>query len=113
MAGSNFNLEDNNAILGIKSPKEHLGGPYKVVYKNIKERWAIVALKWDNEPRLGIRWFHGSGGNPFSSANPVWFIIPPTLSKNILLGLPIDHRVSSKVDEFLSGKIKGEELGEL
>ena len=67
MGGINFNLEDDNEILKINSPVTSVGGPYRVVYKNITERWAIVALNWDEKPRLGIRWFWGGGGNPFQA----------------------------------------------
>jgi len=108
--GENFNLNDNNEILQINSPRDNLSGPYAVVFKDIGERWAIVAFDWDNEPRLGIRWFWGNGGNPFSSGHGTWLVIPPSLSKNILSGLPINHTFSSKVDEFLSGKITGDKL---
>ena len=108
--GINFPIEDNKKILQIDSPRKSLSGPYTVVFKNLKERWAIVAIDWDGEPRLGIRWFWGNGGNPFSSGNGTWLVIPPSLSKNILSGLPIDHTFSGKLEEFLCGKIDGKEL---
>lgn len=110
MAGANFDLTDDKKILNINSPKNSVGGPYKVVYKDLKERWVIIAMDWDNEPRLGIRWFWGNGGNPFSSAHPIWLVVPPSLSKSMLAGLPITHKLSSKIDDFLSGKLKGRDL---
>ncbi len=97
-------------ILKIDSPKANLSGPHIVVFKNLEERWAIVALDWDGEPRLGIRSFWGNGGNPFSSGHGTWFVIPPFLSKNILCGLPIDHAFSGRLESFLCGKISGAQL---
>jgi hypothetical protein len=110
MGGETFNLEDNNRILTITSPREHVGGPYVVVYKNLQERWAIVALDWDEKPRLGIRWFWGNDGQPRAVVHPSWLIVPPSLSKNILSGLPIDHISSRKIDDFLAGIINGADL---
>jgi len=98
------------AAFKINSPKSNVGGPYVVVYESLEERWAVVALDWDNEPRLGIRWFWGNGGNPFSSSYPIWLIIPPSLSKNILSGLPLPHKFSGQLEEFLTGKISGQDL---
>ena len=113
MSGEKFNLKDNEKILEINSPKNSVGGPYVVVYKDLVERWVIVAMDWDGEPRLGIRWFWSKGGNPLSSTYPIWLVIPPSLSKSILIGLPLDHKFSGKIDEYLTGKIKGKELKEL
>lgn len=113
-AGENFPLDDDAKILQINSPRTSVSGPYAVVFKKIteEERWVIVAFDWDGEPRLGIRWFFGSGGNPISSGHATWLVIPPSLSKTILFGLPIDHKFSGQVEDFLCGKIKGEELAE-
>ncbi len=108
--GENFQLEDNDLILQINSPKESLSGPYAVVFKSLEERWAIVAFEWENKPRLGIRWFYGNGGNPFSSGHGTWLVVPPSLSKSILAGLPIDHAFVGKIDDFLCGKISGDQL---
>ena len=107
--GKNYPLDDIE-ILKINSPKDSLEGPYTVVFKNIQERWAVVALDWEGEPRLGIRWFWGNGGNPFSSGNGTWLVVPQSLSRNILSGLPIDHKFSAAIDDFLSGKIEGKML---
>ena len=83
-AGKELDLNDNAQILAIKSPRNRLGGPYVVVTKNVHDRWAIVALRWDNESNgLGIRWFHGSVGNPFSR-KPTWLIIPSNLHEGVI-----------------------------
>lgn len=112
MSGKDFPLQDDSKILAINSPRDSVGGPYAVVYKNMEERWAIVAMDWDGEPRLGMRWFWGGGGNPLSSGYPIWLVIPPSLSKNILSGLPIGHKFGARVDDFLAGKIDGATLKE-
>ena len=108
--GNDFPLEDDNSILQINSPRSSLSGPYVVVFKNVVERWAIVAFDWDENPCLGIRWFWGNGGTPFSSGHGTWFVIPAELTKSVLSGLTIDHAFSGKIDDFLCGKITGEEL---
>jgi hypothetical protein len=110
MSGENYKIEDDAEILKINSPKIFIGGPYVVVYKDINERWAIVAIDWDKEPRLGIRWFWGNGGNPFSSGNPTWLVIPSALSNSILNGLPLDFGFRKEIEKFLAGEIQGEEI---
>lgn len=110
MSGKSFDLTNDNNILSLNSPKKSVGGPYKVVFKNENERWAIVAMDWDGEPVLGMRWFWGNGGNPFSNATPIWLVIPSTLSNSILNGLPLQFKFHSKVEDFLSGKISGMQL---
>ena len=110
MSGEKSNLSDDNEILKINSPRDNVGGPYIVVYKCIKARWAIVAMEWDDDPRLGIRWFWGKQGHPVSTHHPVWFVVPPQLSKSILAGLPLKHAFGSKVDKFLAGDISGNDL---
>ena len=112
MSGEKLNLNNDSEILKICSPKASVGGPYVVVFKNITERWAIVALDWDKQPRLGIRWFWGNGGNPFSSANPTWLVIPSDLTNSILNGLPLDYEFRKKLDRFLSKEIDGEMITE-
>ena len=110
MPGESFDLTNDNNILSINSPKVSVGGPYKVVFKNEQERWVIVAMDWDGEPRLGIRWFWGNGGSPFSSANPIWLVVPSSLANSILNGLPLDFKFHSKIVDFLSGRIHGANL---
>ncbi len=125
-AGEDFTLESDEEILKINSPqkneknekKPYVEGPYVVVFKDIPNRWAIVALKWDGKPRLGIRWFWSKYGEPKSHYNEnnkdifhaTWLMIPESLTKNILSGLPIDHKFSGKLEDFLCGKIEGDEI---
>ena len=92
MGGEDLNMKDNDEeILKINSPKNCLDGPYEVIYKNIEERWAIVSLDWENEPRLGIRWFWGTSGNPISTGHPTWFILPEIFSiDNLGSFLPLE-----------------------
>jgi len=109
--GSRSDIHDDNKILAINSPKPSVGGPYIVVHKNVTDEfWAIVALDWLGEPRLGMRWFYDRIGSPVSSFHPTWFIIPPSLTKTLLAGLAMDHQRKTKIDDFLSGKIKGDKL---
>jgi hypothetical protein len=49
-------------------------------------------------------------GNPVSREYSTWFVVPTSLSRNMLFGLPLDHEFSRKIDDFLAGKIKGTEL---
>lgn len=110
MSGETFDLTDDNNILSLNSPKNAINGPYKVVYKDIDERWVIVALDWDRNPSLAIRWFWGSAGNPFSSGNPTWLIIPSPLINSILSGLPLDFKFRKLIDMFLNNEIDGNKL---
>jgi len=110
MLKENFNLENDEEILNITSPKDRLKGPYVVVYKNIQEEWAIVAFDWDSVPSLGIRWFYGEKGNPISNFQPTWFIIPLTLANAVLNGLPLDFQFRNKLNCFLANKITSEQL---
>jgi len=111
--GVNLDLSDDGEILKIDSPRANLSGPYTVVYKDVDERWAIVTLDWDEEPRLGIRWFYGNSGTPSSRGFGTWLVIPPSLSKNVLSGLPINHAFSRGVEDFLCSKLTGPQLKEL
>lgn len=84
IAGQVFPIQSNDEILKIKSPRNRLSGPYVVVTKDITNRWAIVALRWDNNRNgLGIRWFHGRAGNPFSHQS-TWLIIPEELQEGVI-----------------------------
>jgi hypothetical protein len=106
-AGEDFDLTQDENILAINSPKELVGGPYKVVYKDIDDRWAIVALKWEGKPRLGIRWFWSVMGNPVSNMHSTWLIIPEPLN-NAILGCVA--QLQTKFNQFLREEISGEEL---
>ena len=115
MFGVEFNLKNNEKILEIKSPKKLVKGPYAVVYNPYAEghkdqRWVIVAFDWYNEPRLGIRWFWEKNGFPNSRGIPTWFVIPPMLVESILNDLHLDAHFRDNLNQFLEGKISGEQL---
>jgi hypothetical protein len=112
MCGENFNLEKDEEILKINSPKNSCEGPYVVVFKCINERYAIVALDWNNSPGLGIRWFWGKSGNPTSRGKATWFVIPKGLDNTILNGLPLSMSFRNKINRFLTREITGEQLKE-
>ena len=112
MCGINCNIENDEEILKINSPKTSCDGPYIVVYKCVRKRWAIVALCWDGVPVLAIRWFYGGKGSPVSTGHPTWFIIPDMLYQAILNGIPLEYRIRDDIDRFLAGEIDGEELKE-
>ena len=104
--------------MAINSPKSKVRGPYAVVYKNEKERWAIAAMLYDpNEndewkPRLGIRWFWGNNGFPLTRGNAMWFMLPYELQKAVLDGLPLNFEFRTTLDRFLAGAVTGDELNE-
>ena len=75
--GEDFDLFDDSKILQINSPRENISGPFDVVYKDTDERWAIVTIKWDGKPRLGIRWFWDSNGMPNGHGYSTWFVGKP------------------------------------
>ena len=112
MGGENFPLDDNNRILEINAPQESVGGSYVVVFRNLVERWAIVAMDWDQEPRIGIRWFWGNIGHPSARRYPTWLVVPPSLSQGILSGLPLEPEFSRRLKEYLMGGITGSDLAE-
>ncbi len=96
----------NDAILGINSPKQYLDGPHDVVYTSMGEgdegRWAVVTLKWEGKPRLGVRWFHGKHGYPLGHFGyGTWYVVPPMLSKGLLASLPLAKPVLEKTTGFL------------
>ena len=100
--GDALDMSDDDAILEIKSPQDFVGGPHCVICRNIEERWAIVALDWETHPRLGIRWFHGTSGNPQSRGHPTWFVVPQKLNQAILAALPIDAEVMQEVNQHFA-----------
>ena len=107
---------ENDMILSVNSPRDGVGGPYAVVYKDDRELWAIVALDWYENPTLGMRWFPSpedkGKGYPTAAGRPVWFIIPGPLHRAILAGLPLDTTTYYHVLQFLTGTISGEQLQE-
>ena len=98
--GEDFDLLQDDLILKINSPRNSVN-THKVVYKNIEERWVIVALRWDGLPRLGIRWFWDTNGMPNSHGYSTWFLIPPSLNENILNALPLDISLKKEIIIFL------------
>lgn len=103
IAGKHFDLSKKEEILRINSPKAHLGGPYVVVHVDEKDRWAVVALKWNNKPRLAIRWFYDTAGQPFSRQS-TWFVIPPQLNTAIINTLPILSHNRKVLNDFLGSE---------
>jgi hypothetical protein len=110
MGGEDFNLESDEEILSINSPKGNIKGPYSVVHKNISERWAVAALDWDESPRLAIRWFWSENGMPNSHGYPTWFVIPPGLVNGMLNTLPLDTAYRRRLDDYLCGIIQGKDI---
>lgn len=109
-AGSSFPMSDVN-LLKLTSPKAHLEGPFRVVYKNSDSRWALVAIKWDDIPGLGVRWFHRNHGQPVTiGGHGTWFVIPNELSFIALQHLQINPYLHKITKEFLQKQISGYEL---
>lgn len=103
--GEDFDLFDDSKILQIDSPRENISGPFEVIYKDTDERWAIVTIKWDGKPCLGIRWFWDSNGMPNGHEYSTWFVVPDEIAFAILNGLPIKSTLKIKTQDFLAGKI--------
>lgn len=110
MGGESFPLEDDTRVLEVRSPKSRLGGPYMVVYRDLHQRWAVVAMEWDGEPVLGMRWFTEACGTPSSRGFPTWMVIPCALYDSILASLNLTADLRRKVDDFLVGEVNGNEL---
>ena len=93
---------DDKTILSVCSPKGSVDGPYEVVYKT--DYWAIVTMKYDGTPRLGIRWFIGGVGTPSSRGNATWFVLPEELYGCILAGIPLRPEKRESINQFLIQK---------
>ena len=101
----------NENLLLIKSPRGSVGGPWAVISRDMDNNLGIVALSWDGNPRLGIRWvFKGEGGYPNPRGYPAWHVLQPCLNKCILDQLKIRGELRKNVDKFLGGDISGEDL---
>lgn len=98
----NFKDSTNAEFFAIKSPRHSLQGPYAVLYKNEPERWTVVAILWQDKPRLGIRWFWENLGHPISRMYPTWFVIPELLEPGILNSLSLSRETKKLVMEFLA-----------
>ncbi len=97
-----YSMLDDKEILSVCSPKDKVSGPYEIVYKT--DYWAIVTLKYESRPRLGIRWFTGKIGTPSARGNATWFVLPEELYDSILSGLPLKPTQRFKIDKFLIGE---------
>ena len=100
----------NFDILQINSPRKRLKGPYSVVYKDRKARFAIVTMDWDNKPTLGIRWFWDGCGYPNTHGYPTWLVAPDFIQQYILPNFNVPPNLETRIKKFLEGEIKGEDL---
>ena len=89
----------NEEIFAVNSPKGRVGGPYAIIHKT--QYWALVAMGYNNKPRLGIRWFVGGIGTPSSRGNKTWFVLPEEVYMGILNTLPLMLRQRQVLNEFL------------
>ena len=106
-------------ILEIAAPEHRVGGPYVVVYQGTAEPFAVVALSWDGDPALGIRWFYGGNGFPTLGGAAAWFMIPAVLHEPVLAGIRdlgeafgLSEARRSALKAFLREDVTGEELAE-
>jgi len=97
-------------ILSINSPESAVGGPYLVIHRDAKQRYALVALDWGGEPSIGIRWFWGDVGNPHSRGFPTWTVLPNDLYRTLQKHFPLNVKNAHHVEKFLIGEIAGEQL---
>lgn len=102
---------NDQEILAMNSPRRLVGGPYVVVRSN--DFWAVVALDYDKEPRLGIRWIDDEIGTPQSHGFPTWFIVPPDFNEMFIWELHVDVKRACAIYDFLNGRIDGETLKSL
>lgn len=109
-AGETFPLTSDKDILSINSPKNSLKGPWFVVHCDVTNRWAIVIMHWNDEPRLGIRWFYGTSGTPSVRGYATWLVIPDSLSEAILSKLPISPSLRKRIDAILRNEYSISEL---
>ena len=100
----------DDEIFAVTSPQDSLGGPYAIVYKDQIRRWAVVAIDWNENHALGIRWFWEKKGHPISTGYPVWFVVPSELGEAVLAGLPISHDFRDEINQFLCGRLSGADL---
>ena len=103
-----MNNMSNEAILAVKGGVNACG-PHAVVAKDTGEGWAVVALHWFEEPRLGIRWF-ATPGKAVDFPAGAWFIIPEALEGGLLQDLPASPQWLSQVRKFLRGKLDRKDL---
>ena len=68
----------------VTAPKGHVKD-LQILFDGGEGDWALAKMTWNDEPDvLAIRW-NGEGdkpsGIPISSAQPVWFILPPSIQE--------------------------------
>ncbi len=74
-------IQPNDVI----SPQQHWRLE-KVVYQGDPESFSVAIGKWDDQPRLAVRWNATDWrplGNPSSSGHPTWFILPDKLAPGV------------------------------
>ena len=108
--GRDFPLRDDKEILEIDSPQGKVRGPYVAVVKSLAERWAIVAMEWENRPCLGIRWFWERNGYPHAINWGTWLVLSTSLSEIMRPGLPLQEIRRRTLEDFLAGRMPGEGL---
>jgi len=108
--GKKCKFTNDHDILAINSPESRVNGPYLVVHKDAKQRYALVALDWDKQPRVGIRWFWDAVGNPQSTGYPTWTVLPNDLYRKLHGGFSLSAKNARLVEKFLAGKMTGEQL---
>lgn len=117
-AGEKFDLRDNSKISKINSPKEHVTGQPFVLYKDYINRFVIVALEYDGNPRLGIRHFWDTSGYPCRARTATWLLIPPEMNSFIVNFVTRNWNIfrwffcSRLINSFLSRKINIKKLAE-
>jgi len=72
-----------------------------VIYNEEQGGIAVAFGRWDNNPVIGIRWNgydepHKELGNPQSSGNPTWFILPKELGIVIVKELLIKKALGNE-----------------
>lgn len=108
--GESCDFTNDCDILSINSPESMVGGPYLVIHKDAEQGYALVALNWNEEPKIGIRWFGGDVGNPQSSGYPTWTILPEDLYRALHNRFPLNTKHAYHVDKFFISEITGEQL---
>jgi hypothetical protein len=106
-AGKDFNLENDDLILQLKSPVGRVDGPYSIVYKSVDERLVVVAMEFDGQPCLGVHLFKDKIGWPASRGIPTWCVVLPDNAYELLKYFEFEPDISESLHGFLSKKIKG------
>ena len=103
-----MNVLNDDIIMRVASPKDKVEGPFMIIWKTCN--WAIVALNYDGNPRLGIRWFIGENGVQQSRGMATWFILPEEICGSVIAGLPLHPKKKKTIEDFLIGAIQGDKL---